>query len=262
MNTGPRFAACLTAVVVLMLPGLVHAEEAASEKPKQPGADQVALPGITIDTKNKHVDVAAKIALDDGLLELVACITDTKEHESLLIVDAVPMHIHAALLLIGATNGHPARVEPANEEKTRWVHLPPRGDKIAVSIVYSDPEDKSKTIERPISDFLKRSERNDGFAPERENAADDSAEVFDTFLFAGSILVDQQDGEKQYVADETGHVISISTFGDELLCLPSRMTQDNAALVWAVDDAHLPAVGTKVKLRLTLKPAAEAPKKE
>ncbi|MFK7788570.1 MAG: YdjY domain-containing protein [Phycisphaeraceae bacterium] len=258
--------AAVHALLVLSLilgTSFVFAEEApkaaAGEKP---GAEQVELPGITIDAKNKRVDVSAKIALDAGLLELIACLPDTKEHESLVTVDAVPMHIHAALLLVGATNGHPARVKPANEEKTEWIHLPPRGDAILISLVIADPKDETKTIERPISDFLKRSERDPAFVPGDEDTPDDSAKVFDTFLFAGSVLVNQEDAERQYMADQSGHVVSISTFGDEVLCLPSRMTQENAALVWSVDDQYLPAVGTRVKLRLTLKekPKEDAPR--
>lgn len=226
--------------------------EAAGEPVDKPGAEKVELPGIKIDTKNKRVDVLAKIALDEGLLELIACTNDTKEHESLVMIDAVPMHIHAALLLIGANNGHPAMVKPANEEKTQWLHLPPRGDEIVVSLVYADPEDKDKTVERPISDFLKRSDRNPEFAADDEEKLDGPAKVFETFLFAGSVLVKGQNGEQQYVADESGNVISISTFGDELLCLPSRQSQENSALAWAVNGKHLPKVGTKVTLRLTL----------
>lgn len=247
--------ACLLAVGFSLLACVTHADDAPAEVPDKPGAEKVELPGITIDAKQKRIDVAAKVALDAGLLELVVCTRDTKEHESLLIVDAVPMHIHAALLLIGAENGHPAMAKPANEERTQWLHLPPRGDEVLVSLVYPDPEDQDKTIERPISDFLKRSERSP--VAQNEEDLDGPAKVFDAFLFAGSVLIDREDGERTYVADQTGNVISISTFGDEVLCLPAQISQDNAALVWSVNDKYLPAVGTKVKLRLTLKKKPE-----
>ena len=255
----------LFAIGLMLLTCLAHADEAPAAPPAEdkPAAEKVELPGITIDVKNKRVDVEAKIALDDGLLELIACTTDTKEHESLVIIDAVPMHIHAALLLIGANNGHPAQAKPANEEKTQWIHLPPRGDPITVSLVYPDPEDKDKTIERPISDFLKRAERDSAFEQDGQEEADDSAKVFKTFLFAGSVLIDGEGDERRYLADQSGNVISISTFGDELLCLPARVTQENSALVWTIENKHLPKVGTKVKLRLTLneqkKPAIKEP---
>ena len=253
------FAICMVAISLIGAPGASHAED---EKPDKAGAEQVTLPGITIDAKNKRVDLDAKVALDDGLLELIACIKDSKEHESLVIVDAVPVHIHTALLLIGAENGHPAMVKPANEERTEWLHLPPRGDPIAISLVYPDPENEKKTIERPISDFLKRTEGDPAFGQDADEQADDAAKVFDTFVFAGSILSEDENGERQYVADVNGNVVSISTFGDEVLCLPAQVSQDNAALIWSADGKHLPAVGTKVKLRLTLKELPKAEVKE
>ncbi|MEM9345677.1 MAG: YdjY domain-containing protein [Planctomycetota bacterium] len=236
-------------------------DEADDNKPKPDAhaADKVELPGIKIDAKNKRVDVDAKVALDNGLLELVACIPDSKEHESLVVIDAAPVHLHAALLLIGANNGHPAMVKPANGERTEWLHLPPRGDAIAVSLVYPDPEDKDKTIERPISDFLKRAERIDGGVPEDAEDLDDPADVFEMFLFAGSVVVKDTKGEREYLADINGNVISISTFGDEVLCLPMQVSQNNSELVWSVNDKHLPKVGTKVKLRLSLKQANDQP---
>ena len=253
-----HFAVCFAALCMLLACAAAGDDAPADA----PDAEKVDLPGITIDTKNKHVDVSAKIALNEGLLELIACTKDTKEHESLVIIDAIPMHIHAALLLIGANNGHPAMVKPANEERTEWIHLPPRGDEMLVSLVYPDPEDEKKTIERPISDFLKRSDRDPAQQLGGDEEAAGPAEVFETFLFAGSVLVDREEGERTYIADQTGNVISISTFGDELLCLPSRMSQENAALIWSVDDKHLPKVGTKVSLRLKLKEKPEKDKKE
>lgn len=252
-----RLTVCLCVFFLTILPARLHAEDAPAEQADKPGAEKVELPGIKIDAKNKRVDVSSKVALDEGLLELIACTNDTKEHESLVIIDAVPMHIHAALLLIGATNGHPARVVPANEEKTQWLHLPPRGDEITVSLVFADPEDAEKMIERPISDFLKRSDRGEALGQGDEQDQEGPAEVFASFLFAGSVLIKGENGEQQYVADESGNVISISTFGDELLCLPSRQSQENHALVWAVDGKHLPKVGSKVTLRLTLQEQPE-----
>ncbi|MGB0768959.1 MAG: YdjY domain-containing protein, partial [Phycisphaeraceae bacterium] len=170
---------------------------------------------------------------------------------------------HTALLLIGAQNGHPAMVKPANEEKTAWHHLPPRGDRVALSLLIPDPEDEAKRIERPISDFIRRSEH----AAEAEGGVSDDeareaiAEAFDGFLFTGSQIAEADDGRRLYLADESGHVVSISTFGDEVLGLPSRVSQDNNALAWSADPTHLPKVGTEVTLRLTLQPPPDAPDK-
>ena len=72
----------------------------------------------------------------------------------------------------------------------------------------------------------------------------------DTFLFAGSRLVEVGTGPRAYLSDRSGNVISIATFGDELLCLPEVHSHQNGALAWQIDHRHLPEVGTQVTLRL------------
>jgi hypothetical protein len=52
------------------------------------------------------------------------------------------------------------------------------------------------------------------------------------------------------LSDQSGNVISIATFGDELLCLPAIHSQNNEALMWQVNATNLPAVGSNVTLRL------------
>ena len=49
-----------------------------------------------------------------------------------------PIHIHTALLLLGAKNGSPAMRQPINDEATRWADLPPKGDLIDVFLEFKD----------------------------------------------------------------------------------------------------------------------------
>ena len=219
----------------------------------EPVRKPVKLPGMVIDFQKRCVDLEATICLDRGYLELIACTKGSKEHESIVSIEARPMHVHTALLFLGATNGNPAMRKPVDEEKTRWVNLPPRGDSINVSLVVKNSE--GETVERPISDFVTRSkerpdEINDSDDRERKDAAEKDNTFPHTFLFAGSHLRDNEKGPRQYLADRSGHVISIATFGDELLCLPGVQSHANGALMWQIDSTHLPKVGTKVTLRL------------
>ena len=80
------------------------------------------------------------------------------------------------------------------------------------------------------------------------------------FLFAGSVLFGDGPGPRRYSSDQSGNVISLSTFGDELLCLPAIHSQDNDALMGQVNATNLPAVGSNVTLRLRpqVLPAAKA----
>lgn len=215
-----------------------------------PAAQPLKLPGLTINMEKRCVDVEASICLEEGTLELIACTKDTKEHESIVVIAARPVHIHAALLLLGAKNGNPAMRRALDKEQTRWVDIPARGDLIEVFLEFKDIE--GKLVERPITDFITSTDEQPVGTGARPPGATAPAKFPNSFIFAGSQLVDAEDkkGPREYVADQTGDVISIATFGDEVLCLPELHSQENGALMWSIDSTHIPKLGTKVTLRL------------
>jgi hypothetical protein len=225
--------------------------------PAQPARKPVKLPGLVVDFEKRCVDLEAKVCLEEGFLELIACTKGSKEYESIVAVSAKAIHIHTALLLLGVKNGNPAMRKQVGEEEKRWVDIPPRGDPIEVFLVMTNKN--GKAIERPISDFVVRSgERVDKIEVavttalnKTEKRGDErKARLPHTFLFAGSSLRDNGPGPRQFLADLSGNVISIATFGDELLCLPFHQTQENDALMWQIKRKSLPKVGTEVTLRL------------
>lgn len=207
------------------------------------------LPGLEVNFQERCVDLEGSICLDEGYLELVACTKGSKEHESVVAIEARPMHIHAALLLLGADPGNPAMRKPIDEQKTRWIVLPPKGDPVDVYLVVKNKE--GKRVEHPIGDFITRSGKGAESALDagEEGAGEDRA-FPRTFVFAGSRLHGDGPGPRKYLSDLSGNVISISSFGDEVLCLPGLHSQANGSLVWRVDATELPAVGSKVILRL------------
>lgn len=245
--------AAKTAVLAIIMALFANQNSADEPVPKKPVRNPVKLPGMVIDFQKRCVDLEATICLDRGYLELIACTKGSKEHESIVSIKARPMHVHTALLFLGATNGNPAMRKSVDEEKMRWVNHPPRGDPINVYLVVKNS--KGESVERPVSDFVTRSkERTDEIAVDNDRgpkeAADKDNKFPHTFLFSGSHLRDNGKGPRQYLADLSGHVISVATFGDELLCLPGVQSQANGALMWQVDSTHLPKVGTTVTLRL------------
>ena len=237
---------------------------AAESRPPNPALEaaikKLKMPGVAINLQERYVDIEGKICLDKGMLELVACTKGTKEHESIVAIEARPMHIHTALLLVGANPGNPAMRKPLDEQKERWIDLPPSGDAVKILLVF--PDKAGKLAEHPISEFITRPSAESGVP--REAAADKEGDrkFPHTFLFAGSQLVDDGPGPRKYLSDLSGNVISIATFGDELLCLPGIHSDDNEALAWQVNATGLPAVGSKVTLRLRqqLQPASKAGK--
>lgn len=207
------------------------------------------LPGVKINVKERCVDVDSVICLKEGVLEFVACTKNSKEHESLIAIEALPKHVHTALLLIGAKAGSPATRKPVNEEKTRWISVPPSGGQVDVFLVIDDGE--GKVVERPISDFLEKADEFEE-AQDKKKTVDENGKKFptQTFLFAGSRLHGKGDTPRTYLADVSGSVISLATFGDELLCLPGINAHTTGALMWQVNPKNTPPIGTKMMLRL------------
>ena len=175
---------------------------------------KLKMPGVAINLKAHCVDIEGKICLDKGMLELVACTKGTKEHESIVVIEARPMHIHTALLLLGAKPGNPAMRKPLDEQKEQWIDIPPGGSAMDVLLVF--PDKAGKLAEHPISEFITRSSAESGVRREAAANKEVDRKFPHTFLFAGSQLVDDGPGPRKYLSDLSGNVISIATFGDDL----------------------------------------------
>ncbi len=203
------------------------------------------FPGLKMNFEQRSLDIESQICLDQGLLELVACTKDSKEHESIVVIDAKPKHIHTALLLLGAKPGNPALRKQVGETEKRWVDIPPRGDPIEVFLVIKNS--KKEWVERPISEFIQPSDES---TDEKFEKNSKKKKFEHSFVFSGSHYLSK---EEKYICDLSGHVISISTFGDELLCLPEIQSRDAGLLQWKINSSYLPPKGTKVTLRLKIK---------
>lgn len=249
MTTGRNLPALSLIILVIV-------STAWSDEPDEPPTTRqpIKLPGLVVDFEKQCVDLEATVCLDEGFLELVACAQGSKEHESIVAVAGRPMHIHTALLLLNANNGNPAMRKLVGETEKRWIDIPPRGDPIEAFFVFKDAD--GKMIERPVHDFIMRSGEQVGpigVVKDRVSPDPAAAKVDkfpSTFLFSGSQLRDNGPGPRTYLADLSGHVISIATFGDELLCLPNVHSHLNGTLSWRVNPKYLPKVGTKITLRL------------
>ncbi len=85
-----------------------------------------------LDIKGKRVLVKAKVVLREGLLEMLACLAQTKEHESILAVDTKAFVIHTGLLAISAEHGKPVQFTPKFKPAT--------GQRIDVFIQWRDKD--------------------------------------------------------------------------------------------------------------------------
>ncbi len=199
------------------------------------------------------MELSAVTCLEDGWLEQVACGAGTREHESLVVVEVRPADLHAAMLLAGFRPGRPGRWTADAEGRTRLDA--PTGDLVSIRFRWTDTEGT-----------LREATPADWIVSERGHRMDQPR-----WRFGGSELVDARGrpvdaraggepgaaGEVRYLADLTGSIIGLVTFGDEVIGL-EEVIPDAAAYAapaWMVDPAAVPRPGTSVTIML--EPAAE-----
>ena len=135
----PARATEMTALIVLALlattVGELPAQEPAAPPPPALAPTNLPLktiaPGVLdlglvrLDKQSGSVTIPAFVNLKEGVIEYFLVTSEGKTHESVLRTDAEPLHIHVAMLLLGArgagTNELPA--DPA-------LRLP--GDKVTI----------------------------------------------------------------------------------------------------------------------------------
>jgi hypothetical protein len=146
---------------VLMAVAAVLATARAEDKPtKDEGAkDEAPLaveggtvplnkPGtVLLDRKNKRVLLKTHVVLRQGPLEMLCCLKQTKEHESIVSVEARAQEVHAALLAIEAKPGTPVQYNPEYQA--------PTGQKIEIFLNWSD--DKGKAHRVPAQNWIRSS---------------------------------------------------------------------------------------------------------
>jgi len=229
-------------------------DDAGSEAPATANTDPKvtqAFAGIRIDRTNRLVDVdATVIAPSEPWLELLACKRNTLEHESLLILEAEPSHIHTALLLLGLKPGSPVGVEevgtflygidarhPLRLERTwpKFLAVPAKGPRVRISLVY---QKDGRQVEQPASEWVIDRETK------RKMASD-------IWLFTGSSFYRDGDDRERYLADINGTAISLVNFGDDLLARDTAVQGgQGGGNVYGANEKTVPPPGTKVKIRL------------
>jgi len=214
--------------------------------PVEPAASdpRAALPGIRVDLKARTIefDGTVPIRLDDPraprvYLETLVCTPDTKEHESLVVTEVRPSHVHAALLMIGLEPGKPARWR---EEGNKVIPIPPEGPTVKIQFNYVGAA--GQTVTDPPSRWI-------------TNASTKAPWPSGDWVFAGSLVRNRQ-GQDRYEADLSGTLIGLASFGTEVLAWPGVISPDSQVQEpeWIADARAVPPMGTKVSVRLTAAP--------
>jgi hypothetical protein len=183
----------------------------------------------------RRVHLLAAVCLREGPLEVLVCKLGSKEHESILHVDADGREVHFALVAAGAVAGSPVKFVPEYE--------PASGSKIKVSLTYRE-KGKVKTV--PAGEWVK--DRKTG----KDMAYD--------WVFAGSKFFkdpDRPDAPPYYMANN-GEFISLANFPDSMLDLPVKSPKDIADLIFEINTPRIPPLRTPVLV--TLEPVIEKKK--
>lgn len=126
-----------------------------SQKPAQASSDTtknndglVALnkqKTVLLDVEGKRLLLRTKVCLQEGVLEMLCCKKQTKEHESILSIDSTAQAIQAGLLAIGGKVGSPVKFTPK--------YQPPRGQKLNIYLQWKDQ--KGKLHREPAQDWVR-----------------------------------------------------------------------------------------------------------
>jgi hypothetical protein len=190
---------------------------------------------VWIDGKGKRIVLAARVVLREGpQLEMFACLFRTKEHESIVSVKAKAQDIHALLMALGATPGHPVQYRPE--------YRPAEGPEIDIRVHWTDENGR------------RRSAR----AQEWVRDAVSGKELKYPFVFAGSGFGRDDEGKERYYGED-GDLICVANFASAVMDLPIKSTDSDAALLFEPFTERIPPVGTVVALILTPDGPIEAP---
>ncbi len=198
--------------------------------------------GLIADRHAREVQVRAEVACTQGWLEQAVCRAGTREHESLLVIDVPPSLVHAALLAIGLEPGSPGRwVATASGGVER---VPPHGDALEAWVRCDGRPDV------PLDSWIHDPVHGREFPSQ-------------PWIFAGSALRSAAAGSGApdvYVADRTGSVVGLVTFGDEPIAHRDVLSDkvDVDAPQWQARTIAIPEPGTAVML--VLRPVREVRK--
>lgn len=216
----------------------------AAHEPGRTGFKEV-FPGVRVDVGAGLVEFDGIVPIDAHdpetpvvYLEVVACTPDTKEHEALVMTEARPSHVHAALLLIGLEPGAPGGWAWEGEE-VRVV--PPRGDGVEITLEYADERGEIVRASPEEWVVLVTGARFGADLGAREPR----------WIFAGSVMRRRAEREV-YAADETGVLIGLTTFGTETIGWSRVLSPDSTVQEpeWIADAARVPRAGTRVAVRV------------
>jgi len=192
----------------------------------KPARKTIRFKHLSVDLARRQIVMSAEVCTREGALEFLVCKAGTKEYESVLKTSAPGARLHGALLMLGLTQGKPARWS-GQDETARF--LPPQGPALKILLRWKDK--KGKAHEAAAASWL---------AP----AGDKTVPVPEQWIFVGSDVL--PDG--RYLADLDGEIISVANFASAVIDVPFESSNKNALLDYVANTKVIPPVGTAVEV--------------
>ncbi len=208
------------------------APPAATNAPlKQVSADVFAIGLVRLDKAKRTVSFPAAVNMQEGLMEYLIVCHNGKIHESVLITDTEPYHLHLAMLFLGAKGAPPLTAE----ERVKQTHI--KGETINIWVHWSQ-NGKAKRVRAET--FILHTET-------KKPMSDGPWTYNGSWVFEGTFLAQR---ERSIVAIVTDH---------DALANNARPGSDNDEL-WLANKKQIPEPGTKVTVTFEL-PAEPKPTK-
>ena len=188
---------------------------------------------IWIDMVNKQVMAAGHICLRHGPLEVLICPRRTKEHESVISLNATSWQVHTALIALGADPGHPVRW-PFGDEQPKYE--PATGPIIKIDVKWRDGD---AVVQRRGQELVRE------FASKKPLTQD--------WVFGGSMIYEDPHSKVKVYYGDSGELVCLSNFATATMDLPIESTQSNEALMYECNPDTIPPLGTKVYVIFTPK---------
>ena len=181
---------------------------------------------IWIDMANKQVMAAGHICLRHGPLEVLICPRRTKEHESVVSLNATALQVHTALVALGADPGHPVRW-PFGDEQLEYE--PATGPVIKINVRWRQGDE---IIERRGQELVRE------FNTQKPLEQD--------WVFGGSEFYEDPHTKLKFYYGDSGELVCLSNFSTATMDLPIESTSSNDGLMYECNPDVIPELGTKV----------------
>ena len=214
----------------MLAAALAWAEPSESAEPSAAspadGAEQTRyVLGVRVDWFRLQVELDARVVLREGLLELLACSPNTREHESILVTPARPRDVYHAMGLVGLTPG-----SPVHFDSRTGAPVAPSGERLQLHVrCGTGATETTVAAHEWLLDVGTQ-------RPLEAKAVE--------WVFAGSRNV--EDG--RFAADLEGTVVCVVDFDTALIAPASIHTADNDQLWVAANPARIPEVDTRCSL--------------